>query len=150
VSSRTRAGAFRATTVANGLVSALDMFGLVASRVVAFATVGAVAFSWGTSADTFGTSAAADGLFTARKLLRIMMLAGLEICQSSRFLVDICDLLFTLGVKITNFLTSGCAQSLLEVGVKATPSIPCLVSYSVLVVDSLGLVGSLELGIEVL
>lgn len=79
-----------------------------------------------------------------------IVLARLEVGKVAGLVVDIKNLLAALVVEVSELLASRCAHGLLEVGAQARPGSNALVSNTVLLVDTLGLCGSLVLGIELL
>jgi hypothetical protein len=79
-----------------------------------------------------------------------VVLAGLEVGKVTSLVVNVEDLLAALVVEASELLTSGGAESLLEVRVQARPGSDTLVSDTILLVKALSLGSGLVLGIELL
>jgi hypothetical protein len=89
---RTRAGAFGASTLADGLVGTFDGLWLDAADI-ALCAPSAVAFAGRTAADSITPTTIADSLVGSREGLGLVSLAGLQIRESSGFVVHVSDLL---------------------------------------------------------
>jgi hypothetical protein len=68
-----------------------------------------------------------------------VVLAGLEVGKVTGLVVDVKDLLAALVVEVSELLTGGGTESLLEVRVQARPGSDTLVSDTVLLVKTLSL-----------
>ena len=144
LSSFARAFSVRATTSADSHAGTFD--GLWLGRTcIAFGAPGAVAVPWSATTCTLLAATLADGLVGALHGLGFVLFARLEICQSSRLIVDISDLLITLNVELSDLLASRSAQGRFKVGGEASPGTRGLVAHAVLGVHGSSRVGRLVL-----
>ena len=104
--------------------------------------------TWSTATYSFLTATLADRLFGSWDGFGFVLLASLEICQSSSLIVDISNLFVTLDVELSDPLPSWCAQGLLEVGSEPAPGICCSLADTVLIVHRLGFIAGLVLLVE--
>jgi len=77
-----------------------------------------------------------------------LALAGLKIRKVTGLIVDVHDLLITLLVEHANTLTRWCAKRFLEVGAESLPALLSTLRDTVLLVHSLGALGSLVFAVK--
>lgn len=129
------------SAITGGLISTWNLLD------IGFATIGARTSPRGTWAISRNRTTLTGCLLGTRNLLGRFLL--LDVCQTTSLGVDILNLTRGLGVEVDKLLTGWSTSSLFIIGSQTGKNRVCLLSDTIRLINTLGLLGSMVLAIEV-